>query len=73
MQSSEFSYLRNREVSGILNVARLLVQLREGRVHALVLTAGLAVLLCSGLLGRGAPFGLAVHRGREHLPGRKEA
>lgn len=60
-------YLRNGEVSGVLNVARLLVQLGEGGVHAFVLTAGLALLLWSWLLRGGAPLRLAVHRRREHL------
>lgn len=63
------SHLRNREVSGILNVARLVIQLGEGRVHPLVLTAGLAVLFRSWLLRRGAPLGLTVHWRRKHLPG----
>lgn len=67
MPSEFFSYLRNREVSGVLNVARLFIQLREGGIHALVLTAGLAVLLWSWLLRGGAPLGLTVHRRREHL------
>lgn len=64
-----WSHLRNREVSGILNVARLVIQLREGRVHPLVLTAGLAVLLWSWLLRRWAPLGLTVHWRRKHLSG----
>lgn len=64
-----WSHLRNGEVSGILNVARLVIQLREGRVHPLVLTAGLAVLFWSWLLRRGAPLGLTVHWRRKHLPG----
>lgn len=54
-------------MSGILNVARLLIQLREGRVHALFLAAGLAVLLWDWLLRRGASLGLTVHRRRKHL------
>lgn len=57
-----YSYLWNGEVSSILNVSRLVVQLREGGVRAFVLTAGLAVLVWSGLLGGGAPLGLTVHR-----------
>lgn len=64
-----WSHLRNREVSGILNVARLVIQLRKGRVHPFVLTAGLAVLFWSWLLRRGAPLGLTVHWGRKHLHG----
>lgn len=64
------SHLRNWEVSGVLNVARLIIQLREGRVHPFILTAGLAVLFCSWLLRRGAPLGLAVHWRRKHLAGR---
>lgn len=67
---SKGSYLWNREVCGILNVSGLLINLRECRVHALVFTAGLAVLLWSRLLWRGAPFGLAVHRRWEHLQGK---
>lgn len=47
----ERSYLRNREVGGVLDVPWLLIQLREGRVHALVFTASFAVLLGSRLLG----------------------
>lgn len=58
-------------MSGILNVTRLFVELREGRVHALVL--GLAVLLRSWLLGRRAPFRLTVHWRREHLQVEREA
>ena len=61
-------------MGGVLDVPGLLVHLGEGRVHALVLHPGLAVLLWDGLLRRRAPLGLAVHRGREHLergPGEK--
>ena len=62
MSSCDFSYLRNWEVSGILNVSGLLVQLGEGWVHALVFTGSLTVLLWGRLLRRGAPLRLAVHR-----------
>lgn len=52
--SCERSYLRNGEVSGVLNVARLLIQLREGGVHAFVLAPALVVLLWGRLLRGGA-------------------
>lgn len=61
------SYLRNREVSGILDVTGLLIQLRKGGVHTLVLTVGLAVLICNRLLWRGASLGFTVHWRWEHL------
>lgn len=54
-------------MSGVLNVARLIIQLREGRVHPFILTAALAILLLSWFLRRRAPLGLAVHRWRKHL------
>lgn len=73
MPNYELSHLWNGEVSGILNVAGLLVQLREGRVHALVLTASLAVLVWNLLLWRGAALRLTVHWRREHLQGKGEA
>lgn len=52
--SCERSYLRNGEVGGVLNVARLLIQLREGGVHAFVFAPGLVVLLWGRLLRGGA-------------------
>ncbi len=64
---SIISHLRNGEVCGVLYVAGLLVNQREGRVHALILGSVFALLIQGRFLRGRASLRLTVHWRRKHL------
>ncbi len=61
------AHLRNGEVCGVLYVAGLLVNQREGRVHALILGSVFALLIQGRFLRGRASLRLTVHWRRKHL------